>query len=90
TITTPKPGLLFVGIENKVKITHPGYTDDQLKVSITNGEIKRNNGDFLVRVNKPGEAVITVTTYNNGMIELARFELEVKLITPEIANEFKN
>ena len=73
-----------------MKISHPDYLDYKLIVSISIGEIRKNYGEYFVRVNKPGVAFLTVSTSDIGLKEIAKFGLQVKLLTPELAKEFKN
>ena len=73
-----------------MKISHPDYLDDKLIVSISIGEIRKNYGEYFVRVNKSGVAFLTVSTSDIGLKEIAKFGLQVKLLTPELAKEFKN
>lgn len=89
-IAAIKMNVLYVGVENPLNISVPGYKDDQLTPIISNGKIYRSkyNGKscYMAKVNKSGKVKITLKvkekdgTENtiNGMEFRAKWMLDPK------------
>ncbi|MFO7657751.1 MAG: GldM family protein, partial [Bacteroidales bacterium] len=64
TVTAVAPvkmNVLYIGVDNPVKIAASGYRSSKLEASIDNGTISGSNGEYIVRPEKPGKAMITVS-----------------------------
>lgn len=82
----PKMNVLFIGIDNPLKIAVSGIDNSELEVTIDNGEIKGENGEYNINVRKPGTSVVTVS-YKGEVIQ--KTEFRVKRIPDPISNENK-
>lgn len=60
-VSPDKMNVLFIGVENPVSISAPGVPKEKLHVNISNGNIQGSNGQYMVTVNNPGDATITVS-----------------------------
>jgi len=60
-VAADKLNLLYVGIDNPVSVAVPGVTSDKIKVSVSNGSIRGNNGNYIVKVKEGDETMIDVT-----------------------------
>lgn len=69
TIAPEAMNLFYVGLENPVSISVPGFTPDQIKVNISSGgSISGSNGNYMVKVNGNERMVrISVTADGNAM-----------------------
>lgn len=52
--------VLYVGVNNPIKVNHPEYNKDKYDVSISQGEIIYNGEEFFARVNRTGFAYVTL------------------------------
>jgi len=78
--------VLFIGIDNPLKIAVSGIDNSELELAIDNGEIKGENGEYNIYVRKPGTSVVTVS-YKGEVIQ--KTEFRVKRIPDPISNENK-
>lgn len=67
-VTPTKMNVMYIGLENPIAISAPGFTASQIDVNVSNGElIKDNNGEYFV---KPGNdsniTTVTVSTVVDG------------------------
>ena len=66
-VTPTKMNVMYRGLENPIAISAPGFTSDQINVSVTNGELVKKNGEYFV---KPGNenniTTVTVSTTIDG------------------------
>ncbi|HVV54554.1 MAG TPA: gliding motility protein GldM [Mucilaginibacter sp.] len=60
-VSPDKMNVLFIGVDNPVSISAPGIPKEKLRVSISNGSIAGKDGQYMVTVNNPGDATITVS-----------------------------
>jgi GldM C-terminal domain len=72
-ISVEKFNILYIGLDNAISIAVPNVPSNKLIVTIdNNGAIqKQQDGDYYVRVFRPGETVITVEA--NGKISQKKF-----------------
>ncbi len=77
-----KMNVLYIGVDNPVKIAASGYKTSALDVSIDNGTITGENGVFIARPKSPGSAVITVSRKEKT---IQQTEFRVKVIPDPIA-----
>jgi GldM C-terminal domain/Gram-negative bacterial TonB protein C-terminal len=77
-ITSKENYVLYTDIDNLVTIKANKVKDDDLQVTISQGTIvAKGNGQYIVKVNKPGRAVIELfnTKKGNKKIGAASFEV---------------
>ncbi len=80
TITTKTPYVLYTATQNEVSIQVKKVKPEDLLVTISQGSIiHKGNGEFLVKVNKPGKAVIHIVSgKRNKILGDASFEVSEK------------
>ncbi len=77
-----KMNVFYIGVDNPISISAIGFPSKDLKVSMMGGSItKRNNAQYIVRVERTGECKIFVEA--NGIKKTSRFR--VKYIPSPIA-----
>jgi beta-lactamase regulating signal transducer with metallopeptidase domain len=59
-VALTKANIVYIGIENPVNISVAGYKANEIAVTIDNGTITGNDGEYVIKAAKPGKAVITV------------------------------
>ncbi|MBN2616271.1 MAG: hypothetical protein JXR71_11320 [Bacteroidales bacterium] len=66
TVAPLKMNVFYIGVENPVSITAPGFADDQIRPSISGGELYRKDGNWMVKIDKPipGNKVYVSATAN--------------------------
>lgn len=76
-ITTEEPYILYYGVENHVTISAYKVKPDDLEVTISQGSIiPVGNGNYTVRVAKPGRVIITLFNKKHKEIGAASFEVK--------------
>lgn len=76
-ITTQEPYTLFQGIDNPVTITVDKVSPANLTVTISMGSIiAMGNGNYNIRVNRPGRVVLHMFNKKNKEIGAASFEVK--------------
>ncbi len=48
-VSPTKMNVFYVGVDNPVSISAPGFTSDRIRASMTNGELIQKNGSFIAR-----------------------------------------
>jgi hypothetical protein len=81
-VALPKMNVLYIGVNNPVTISVSGYQPEELEVTIDNGVIEGGNGEYEVRVARPGTARITV--FANGE-KVNQKEFRVKSVPDPVA-----
>lgn len=74
--------VLYIGVDNPIKIAASGYIASDITVSIDNGTISGNNGEYTIRPKEKGSA--TVTVQGNGE-EIQKTTFRVKTVPDPIA-----
>jgi len=72
--------VLYIGVDNPIKIAASGYETSELTVSIDNGTITGKNGEYIVCPKQQGTANVIVA--NSSGKEIQRTAFKVK-ITPD-------
>jgi len=73
--------VLYVGVENMVKVNLIGYDRQELNVSVSNGSVKRfrkGMNYYIVKPDRSGQVVMSISTLMDG--EISRIPLYVKRI----------
>lgn len=66
SVAADKLNVFFLGLDNPVTISVPGYPTDKVKVSISNGQIMRiRDNKYNVKPTVPGPAKITVSAQDD-------------------------
>lgn len=82
-VNPTKMNVMYRGLENPISVSAPGFTADQLEITVTNGEkIKGANGELLI---KPGDdgfitTVIVSTTVDNKKVVLGSHDFRLKRV----------
>jgi gliding motility-associated protein GldM len=53
--------VFYIGVENPVSISVPGYGSDKITASISSGSISGSNGKYIVKVTTVGKTNVTVS-----------------------------
>jgi hypothetical protein len=84
-VASVKMNVLYIGIDNPLRIAVSGYLNNQLEVGITNGTIRKDGDDYIVRVPGGTEATVTVYVKKNGRKkEAGNWKFRVKRIPDPI------
>ncbi len=59
-VAPTKMNVLYLGVDNPVSIAVSEYKTDEIKVSVTNGKIRGENGNYIVNPIRPGNCYISV------------------------------
>jgi gliding motility-associated protein GldM len=89
TVSPTKMNVFYAGLDNPVSISVPGISASNIKVSITNGEIKPGlDGNYIVRPDKIGViSVITVKAQVDGTInDIGSTPFRVKRVPDPVAS----
>ena len=83
-VSADKMNVFYVGLDNPVSLSSPGFTLDKVKPSISGGSITGSNGKYIVRVSKPGKVTVTITGDLGGgkTVTLGSSEFRCKNIPP--------
>jgi gliding motility-associated protein GldM len=60
-VSPDKMNVFYIGVPNPVSVSAPGLAKDKIKVSMTNGSIRGDNGKYTVMVSSPGTTTVTVS-----------------------------
>ena len=63
TVSAEKMNVFYIGVDNPIAVSAAGVSSNELKVSCSGCETmnKVNDNNYMVRVNRPGEATINLT-----------------------------
>ena len=91
TVSASKMNVFYAGVDNPVSISVPGYGLSQINASITNGTIRREGNEWIVRVPETSRnTVIRVSVNDKGKdVAMGSTEYRIKKVpnpTPKIAN----
>jgi gliding motility-associated protein GldM len=90
SVSATKMNVFYIGVDNPVSISAGGVSPDQINVSISNGTIARNGGEWVVRPATVGKASVSVSAkLGDRMKNMGAVEYRVKNVpNPEayIAN----
>ena len=86
SISADKMNVLYIGLSNPISISAGGVPGEALSASISGGTIvKKGTGEYLVTVNAPGKAVVTVSATIDGKVKaLGSKEFRIKYIPDPI------
>ena len=74
--------VLYLGVDNPVKIAASGYDASELDASVDNGTISGKDGEYIIRPKEQGSATVTVSC--NGK-EIQKTKFRVKVVPDPIA-----
>lgn len=61
-VTPTKMNVMYKGLENPIAISAPGFTADQIGVSVTNGELIKSKGEYFVKPNNDASVTTVVVS----------------------------
>jgi hypothetical protein len=73
-VALPKMNVLYVGIDNPVKIAVSGYMSSELEVDITNGIIRGGDGEYIIKPRRPGNILMEIRV-GGGLVEKTSFRV---------------
>jgi len=77
-----KMNVLYLGVQNPVKIAASGYKPSELTVTIDNGTITGTDGEYNISPKEVGKALLTVSFKEK---EIQKTEFRVKLVPDPVA-----
>ena len=89
--------ILYLEVDNPLKISVPGFSAGEITASITNGKLvptKKNIGEYSARPNKKGKAIVTLyATVDGKKSKMGSVDFRVKEVPPpkakiQLASEF--
>jgi gliding motility-associated protein GldM len=91
-VNPTKQNVFYKGVENPISIQVPGYPLDKLRVSISNGSIRKVRSGYNVRVTSGKETTISVSTRDSEGLQSAvgKVQFRVKSVpnpTPFLAGK---
>lgn len=81
-VESVRMNVLYLGVDNPVKIAASGYDASDLSVSIDNGTITGENGVYVIRPKTPDSAIVTVS--KNGK-DIQKTIFRVKTVPAPVA-----
>lgn len=78
SVSANKMNVLYIGIENPVTIACSAVSSEDLIVSIDNGDVSGENGEYIIRPQNPGTAEIRVS---EGDRDLGAANFRVKYLS---------
>jgi gliding motility-associated protein GldM len=78
-----KMNVLYIGVDNPIRIAASGYDASELTVTVDNGKITGKNGEYIVRPEKKGVANVIVA--NSSGKEIQRTAFRVKTFPDPVA-----
>jgi gliding motility-associated protein GldM len=84
TVSPDKMNVFYIGVDNPVSISAPGFSKDKIRASISAGSIGGSNGAYIVKVTQRGNVKVTVSGDQGGgkTAVLGVTEFRVKPIPP--------
>jgi len=84
TVSPDKMNVFYIGVDNPVSVSAPGFSKEKIKVSISAGTITGTNGAYTVKVAQRGNVKVTVSGVQEGgkTTILGVSEFRVKPIPP--------
>jgi gliding motility-associated protein GldM len=84
TVSPDKMLVFYIGVDNPVSVSAPGFAKDKIRVGISSGEIKGSGGNYIVNVKTRGEVNVTVSGTMEGgkTVALGVTKFRVKPIPP--------
>jgi len=82
-VSPTKMNVLYIGVENPIEISVPGFRDDQISASCSGGSLYRSGkGSWVAKVTKPGKTNISVSVKDDkgGTRSMGSKEFRVKRI----------
>lgn len=84
-VIAAKMNVFYFGIDNPVSVAVPGYSNEDINVSITNGTIKGSDGKYTVTVSGGTETIINVTAKTGtGEIKVGCDTFKIKKVPDPI------
>ncbi len=66
TVSPDKMNVFYIGVDNPVSVSAPGFAKDKIRVSISAGTISGSNGAYMVKVQQRGDVKVTVSGDQGG------------------------
>ncbi len=89
-ISPTKMNVFYIGVDNPVSISVPGFAAENIQPSMTGGTIRAKNkakGEYIVKVSKRGKAKIRVNAVDDSgnRVSFPAQEFRVKKVPPPVA-----
>jgi gliding motility-associated protein GldM len=71
--------VLYIGVDNPISISVPGFTNDKISATISDGTLSRTSTGYVARVSTSGSAYVSVSAKTEtGVRPMGRAEFKVK------------
>ena len=77
-----KMNVLYIGVDNPIKIAASGYNASDITASVDNGTISGKNGEYVIRPEQSGSAIVTVSCKGK---EIQKTTFRIKFVPDPIA-----
>ncbi len=86
-VSPDKMNVFYIGVENPVSISVPGFAAEKVTASISSGAITGSNGKYIVKVTQPGKANVTVSAKqpDGSSKSMGAVEFRVKRVPDPVA-----
>lgn len=86
-VSPDKMNVFYIGVDNPVSISVPGFAAEKVTASISTGTITGSNGKYIVKVTQPGKANVTVSAKqpDGSSKSMGAVEFRVKRVPDPVA-----
>lgn len=86
-VSPDKMNVFYIGVDNPVSISVPGFSAEKVTASISEGNIAGSNGKYIIKVSKPGKANVMVSAkqLDGSTKSMGSVEFRVKRVPDPIA-----
>jgi gliding motility-associated protein GldM len=86
-VSPDKMNVFYIGVDNPVSISVPGFPDEKVSASITSGTITGGRGKYIVNVTQPGKTTVIVSAKqpDGTTRQMGSVEFRVKRVPDPIA-----
>lgn len=86
-VSPDKMNVFYIGVDNPVSISVPGFPDEKVSATITSGTITGGRGKYIVNVTQPGKTTVIVSAKqpDGSTRQMGSVEFRVKRVPDPIA-----
>ena len=86
-VSPDKMNVFYIGVENPVSVSVPGFAAERVTASISTGTITGSNGKYIVKATQPGKASVSVSAKqpDGTSKNMGAFEFRVKRVPDPVA-----
>lgn len=85
-VSPTKMNVFYLGVDNPIDVSVAGVQPDQIDVSISNGRVVKDRGNYIIRPKRPGNSYVIVSANVDGKkTQVGRKEFRVKTVPSPVA-----